>query len=134
MVTAFQPNAFQNNAFQIIIAVSDTHDGLPKKFYLPIYESSKKERIHKKIDNLSQKFDVEIEIEEGNAEQRGKLIENAKPVFLKKWDNSTIEAHAKATSQTIEQVKKKLEVLQKYEDELNSEEDDFFTLVMLALS
>lgn len=38
MTTAFQPDAFQNNAFQIDVT-TDTHDGVDgfKKSYLPIY-------------------------------------------------------------------------------------------------
>lgn len=125
MATAFQKNAFQNNAFQIIggTDLKDTHDGLPRKFYLPIYERTKKKpksEIHKKPE--LELVDKEI------------LVESAQPLKPAKWDNSAIEAHAKATSQSIAQVEKKIALLQAYERELDEEEEEFFMLAVKALS
>ena len=45
------------------------------------------------------------------------------------WDIARIESHAKATSQTIEQVERKLAALQRYEQELDEEEEDFMMMV-----
>lgn len=56
MTTAFQVNAFQNNAFQIDFTI-DTHDGAdnPRKFYLPVYVSSGKKK--QSLGNLIKVYD-----------------------------------------------------------------------------
>lgn len=123
MVTAFQSNAFQNNAFQIN-ASKDTHDydikrKKDKKIFLPIYEYTKKPEALR-ADNIEE---IELDDKEITVEKP------AARATIMGWDNSRIEAHAKATSQSIAQVEKKLAVLQAYEKELDDEEEEFLMMV-----
>lgn len=73
MITAFQPNAFQNNAFQIAetpIIVIDTHDG--------DYVKKRKKRFDKEIQRLAKNRDGIIaayeRIVEGKPEEAKELV------------------------------------------------------------
>lgn len=114
---AFQSYAFQTVSFQSGINV-DTHDGLPRKFYLPIYEYTKK---HKKIENI---IEVEQRAVFSSIDQLPEI-----PVKAKEWDNSKIEAFAKSTLQSIQNVENQIEAIRKYEEMLDEDERD---LMMLA--
>lgn len=73
MITAFQPNAFQNNAFQIAetpIIVIDTHDG--------DYVKKRKKRFDQEIQRLAKNRDGIIaayeRIVEGKPEEAKELV------------------------------------------------------------
>lgn len=73
MITAFQPNAFQNNAFQIAetpIIVIDTHDG--------DYVKKRKKRFDEEIQRLAKNRDGIIaayeRIVEGKPEEAKELV------------------------------------------------------------
>lgn len=120
MSTAFQKNAFQNNAFQIGGNVADTHDGLPRKFYLPIYEYTKK---RKKIEKI-----IEIEYCPLNEEYSPTLPSIPRKAL--EWDNSAIENFAKATAQRIDNVERQIEEIKKYEAMLDEDEDDLLAMAL----
>lgn len=118
-ITGFQKSGFQNNGFQIALGIADTHDGLPKKFYLPIYEYTKKKR----------RIEKRIEVEQSSIAE---IIEELPsiPLKSKEWNNREVEAFAEKTMQSITNVERQIEAIKKYENELDEEEDD---LLMLAL-
>lgn len=72
MTTAFQPNAFQNNVFQIDLSI-DTHDGVDSipKFHLPVYLG--KDHRKQEFSNIIRIYDKAKEL--GEADRLISIIE-----------------------------------------------------------
>ncbi len=103
------------------VIVTDTHDSVRKR-HKPaqiIYETRAPEL-------------KEWAKQEEQIEAISPILGEEKPVNIPafvEWDLKQIEAHAKATSQSIEQVERKLALLQAYEKELDEEEIDFMQMI-----
>jgi hypothetical protein len=70
MITAFQANAFQNNAFQIAVVpptpilIDDTHDGVPRKLLDDEYRLKKHLRKESIIDAFERLIEGKVDLDE----------------------------------------------------------------------
>ncbi|MFI0489343.1 MAG: hypothetical protein ACH344_08700 [Yersinia sp. (in: enterobacteria)] len=129
--TCLFDNAIFDPAIFDVCETADTHDGLPKKFYLPIYERTKKPKYknvqeilpNTVIDELQKVAIAQIPVDSS--------LRSASKIEPIRWNNAAIEAYADKANLTLMEAQRRLDALWRAKE---AEEEEMELMQLMAIA